>query len=235
MPTITKTVTTTWKSAVEAFRAQRRESTSKVLAETIALIEAAVPSWKLASLSYEERARRVSNRSIVERCAREAAYDAPSHSDVAGLRRKIKEFPKRFEATRPRLGTLVEKIHETEFLGWRLNPPTSEGAILATMNDEAEERNRIIAELGRAEANPVTALGAAFEIAGERWPEDFGPVDLAVEGQEVADANQQIAELTEALRDPELLGLAAANYEARPDVREILRVAVARAKASTNR
>ena len=60
-------------------------------------------------------------------------------------------------------------------------------------------------------------------------------MDLAVEGQEIADANQQIAELTEALRDPELLGLAAANYEARPDVREILRVAVARAKASTNR
>ena len=231
MPTIAKTVTTTWQGVVESFRAQRREGTAKVLAETIALVEAAVPAWRLASMPHEQRARRVSARSLVEHCGREAA----PQSDVAGLRRKIKEFPKRFEATERGVGTLVEKIHETAILGWRLNPPTSEGAVLATMSDEAEERSRIIAELGRAEANPITALGAAFEQAGERWPDDFGAVDLKAEGQEVADANPQIAELTEALRDPELLGLAAANYEARPDVREILRVAVARAKASTNR
>jgi hypothetical protein len=222
MPTIAKAVTTTWKNAVESFRAQRRESTSKVLAETIALIEAAVPAYRLAALSHIERARRVSARSLVERCAQEAAP-----SDVAGLRRRIKEFPKRFEATRRRVDTLAEKIHTTP--GWHTTPPTTEKAILAELSDDPEERNRIDNELTRAAANPMTLLGVAFEMAGEKWPADFGSVNLEVEGQEIADANQHVEELREALRtDPELLGAVATHYGVRPEVDEILRAAASR-------
>jgi hypothetical protein len=224
MPTITETVTMKWKSALEAFRTARRESTSRVLAETVVIIEAAVPAYVLASLPHGERARRVSARSLVERCAQEAA----PQSDVAGLRRQLEKFPQRFDVTLSALHTLREKIHATP--GWHTTPPTTDDAVLNAISNDSTDalRARIDAQLARFGANPVTLLGVAFEQAGERWPDEFGSVDLAVEGQEVADANRHVTALVEALSaDPELLGALAAHYGARPDGREILRAAAA--------
>jgi hypothetical protein len=221
----TMAATKTWKNAVETFISTRRDSTNRVVGETLTLIDGALPALRLAEMDYVTRSRRVSVASIVARCAREAAPGG----DVAKLRRLLDEHPARFKHTMGALHILVERIRTMP--GLAITPPVDEDGILLAISSDAEGRSRVSVELGRVGFNPVTLQGVAFMVAGERFPENFGSVDIEVEAREITDALAHVAAIETALRSqPELLAAVASHFGVRTDARQILRAAAARSR-----
>jgi hypothetical protein len=189
------TLRQTWASTVKDLLTAKRSSEEQALAASIALVEAAVPPFRLATLDHVARSKRIAAAAIVARCRRDSA---PAE-DPAKLRALLQRHPTHFEATLAGLHRLHARAADPAF-AWNLNPPSrSDLTVLKSMATEETEQLHIRAELAAVNYNPVSALAVAYLDLAEMRPELFGALTIEDEAAEVAAAASEVRDVVDAL------------------------------------
>jgi len=216
-----------WVSSIREMLSATRTARQEMLQKTVAMVEATVPAYRIATLDHVTRARRISLASLVAVC-RKAYAPAPDH---AQLRKLLETHSHHVENVTAGLHQLKGRVRE--YPGWRLNPPvTGDMALLRNMSNDSNTQSFIRAELGVF--NPVSMLTIAFEdLAAEG--EKFGGMTLEADAEEVTAANSAVAEVLEALRsEPEALADAASHFGITRPGADLAREVLAAAAAVTN-